>query len=295
VLFRSVAEYGIGFFERIRQGLFPKFAEGGLIDWNDVGMMRLSTIVNPDGTTWHGHEPDAGRIERLINMFVRTLREFRDNPSRYDLSREDIAKVLDFGNYLTGHLNSSGQIDKDSLPDPQKMYDILSFIEGAGSVRTLSSSERETLGVFKRRLSEILESSQEEYHSFAEGGLLGGDSHANGGTLIEAEKGEYIIPRSAVSKLGIGIMESIRRGILPKFADGGWIGAPDFSGAFNSIKQATSIPRFADGGMVGAAQRPERVVQVDFNIGRQTFSGNFAEDQADAFLGILAREKALAI
>ena len=46
----------------------------------------------------------------------------------------------------------------------------------------------------------------------ARGGYIGGRRHSEGGTLIEAEQGEFIMNRDAVSTLGIETMNRINRG-----------------------------------------------------------------------------------
>tara|TARA_Y100001963_G_C6780201_1_gene449442 strand:- start:1842 stop:3209 length:1368 start_codon:yes stop_codon:yes gene_type:complete len=46
----------------------------------------------------------------------------------------------------------------------------------------------------------------------AQGGLIGGRRHSQGGTLIEAEQGEFVMNRDAVSTLGIETMNRINRG-----------------------------------------------------------------------------------
>lgn len=49
--------------------------------------------------------------------------------------------------------------------------------------------------------------------TFEKGGLIGGKSHAFGGTILEAEKGEYIINKNIVSKPGmLNYLENINRG-----------------------------------------------------------------------------------
>ena len=47
---------------------------------------------------------------------------------------------------------------------------------------------------------------------FATGGLVGGRSHAQGGTMIEAESGEFVMSRSAVESVGIENMNRINQG-----------------------------------------------------------------------------------
>ena len=47
---------------------------------------------------------------------------------------------------------------------------------------------------------------------FEKGGLVGGRRHSQGGTMIEAERGEFVMSRSAVSAVGIETMNRINAG-----------------------------------------------------------------------------------
>tara|TARA_R100001463_G_scaffold15312_1_gene40012 strand:+ start:3 stop:1877 length:1875 start_codon:yes stop_codon:yes gene_type:complete len=47
---------------------------------------------------------------------------------------------------------------------------------------------------------------------FATGGLVGGRRHSQGGTMIEAEQGEYVISRSGVDSIGIEALNRINAG-----------------------------------------------------------------------------------
>ena len=47
---------------------------------------------------------------------------------------------------------------------------------------------------------------------FERGGLVGGRRHSQGGTMIEAEKGEFVMSRSAVDAVGIETMNRINAG-----------------------------------------------------------------------------------
>ena len=48
--------------------------------------------------------------------------------------------------------------------------------------------------------------------SFQYGGLVGGEPHSRGGTMIEAERGEFVMSRRAVDALGVETMNRINRG-----------------------------------------------------------------------------------
>ena len=47
---------------------------------------------------------------------------------------------------------------------------------------------------------------------FEQGGLVGGRRHSQGGTLIEAEQGEFVMSRNAVQAVGIEAMNRINQG-----------------------------------------------------------------------------------
>ena len=55
---------------------------------------------------------------------------------------------------------------------------------------------------------------------FATGGLLGGNSHSQGGTIIEAEKGEFVMRKKSVDKYGSSLFSALNAGV---FEEGGLI------------------------------------------------------------------------
>ena len=48
--------------------------------------------------------------------------------------------------------------------------------------------------------------------SFEQGGLIGGRRHSQGGTIIEAERGEFIMSRDAVESIGVDNLEAMNTG-----------------------------------------------------------------------------------
>ena len=48
--------------------------------------------------------------------------------------------------------------------------------------------------------------------SFEKGGLVGGQRHSQGGTMIEAEQGEFVMSRNAVQSIGIETLSQINQG-----------------------------------------------------------------------------------
>ena len=50
---------------------------------------------------------------------------------------------------------------------------------------------------------------------FEQGGLVGGQRHSQGGTLIEAERGEFVMSRNAVQSIGIDNLNAMNQGQSP--------------------------------------------------------------------------------
>ena len=50
---------------------------------------------------------------------------------------------------------------------------------------------------------------------FEQGGLVGGQRHSQGGTVIEAERGEFVMSRQAVQSVGLETMNQINQGASP--------------------------------------------------------------------------------
>ena len=53
---------------------------------------------------------------------------------------------------------------------------------------------------------------KEEAGKFQYGGLVGGNLHSQGGTMIEAERGEYVMSRDAVESIGVGNLDAMNKG-----------------------------------------------------------------------------------
>ena len=54
--------------------------------------------------------------------------------------------------------------------------------------------------------------SSQKAPTYEQGGLVGGRRHSQGGTMIEAEKGEFVMSRSAVESIGVEAMNQINQG-----------------------------------------------------------------------------------
>ena len=50
------------------------------------------------------------------------------------------------------------------------------------------------------------------YGSFEQGGYVGGRRHSQGGTIIEAERGEFVMSRNAVESIGLETLNQMNQG-----------------------------------------------------------------------------------
>lgn len=95
----------------------------------------------------------------------------------------------------------------------------------------------------------------------AEGGLIGGKPHSLGGTMIEAERGEFIVKKSAVDKIGVGLLHQL-----------------------NNSKQnlPTNSFKYQDGGIVDTGIEPEfneSTAPVNISFEGNVLSRDFVETE----------------
>ena len=93
----------------------------------------------------------------------------------------------------------------------------------------------------------------------AEGGYIGGKPHSLGGTMIEAERGEFIVKKEAVDKIGVDMLHKINNT------------ARGFTGA-----------KYAEGGLVDVgveAQRDTEAQPLQINFTGNVLSRDFVESE----------------
>jgi hypothetical protein len=58
----------------------------------------------------------------------------------------------------------------------------------------------------------MLQAHRASFEIAEKGGLIGGNRHSQGGTLIEAEQGEFIMSRNAVESIGVDNLFKMNEG-----------------------------------------------------------------------------------
>tara|TARA_R110002020_G_scaffold221997_1_gene430287 strand:+ start:4183 stop:6135 length:1953 start_codon:yes stop_codon:yes gene_type:complete len=66
--------------------------------------------------------------------------------------------------------------------------------------------------IIAQGLANVAQMESQKLSTFEQGGLVGGRRHSQGGTMIEAEQGEFVMSRSAVESIGVEAMNQINQG-----------------------------------------------------------------------------------
>ena len=75
------------------------------------------------------------------------------------------------------------------------------------------------------------------------GGMIGGNRHSSGGTMIEAEQGEFIMSRPGVQSVGVENLHAMNTGGAPKAEGGGVVGGgQDMTEFTNAVLNAVREP-----------------------------------------------------
>ena len=75
------------------------------------------------------------------------------------------------------------------------------------------------------------------------GGMIGGNRHSSGGTMIEAEQGEFIMSRPGVQSVGVENLHAMNTGGAPRAEAGGVVGGgQDMTEFTNAVLNAVRAP-----------------------------------------------------
>lgn len=65
--------------------------------------------------------------------------------------------------------------------------------------------------IIAQGLANVAQMESQKLSSFEDGGLVGGRRHSQGGTIIEAERGEFVMSRSAVQSIGVETLNQMNQ------------------------------------------------------------------------------------
>jgi len=101
----------------------------------------------------------------------------------------ELGKALAIAEAVINTYSAGNKVLNSDLPYPTNVVAMLGVIAtGLGNVGQIKSQK------------------------FEQGGLVGGQRHSQGGTMIEAERGEFVMSRNAVDSIGINNLEQMNQG-----------------------------------------------------------------------------------
>jgi hypothetical protein len=101
----------------------------------------------------------------------------------------ELGKALAIAEAVINTYSAGNKVLNSDLPYPTNVVAMLGVIAtGLGNVGQIRSQK------------------------FEQGGLVGGQRHSQGGTMIEAERGEFVMSRNAVDSIGINNLEQMNQG-----------------------------------------------------------------------------------
>lgn len=202
-----------GFFQKSIEHL-REYKEEYEMVWNELSSFMTERIDGEMEATRAHHQFNIDEIHRERDEEISALRERTAYKLSSDKKKAQMEKAIidqkkadekeqrDLANaamkeefdkhkalkYAQAVINIAEEIT-EAIGSPWKVAAI--SIAGAMQLATINATKAPTM----------------EY-----GGLVGGRRHAQGGTLIEAEQGEYVMSRRAVKSMGVEAMNRINRG-----------------------------------------------------------------------------------
>ena len=190
----------------------------------------------------HGAERRKQVLEATKNAFIGFLGEMIKEKIKQIIAEQIISKASQASSIVSA--KATGALIASAYAVPAALASTASFGQAA------------TAGTAGVMASIAAVKAMAEAEKLEEGGLIGGRRHSQGGTLIEAEQGEFIIKRDIVEKFGLPAMNAINSGDtelikekVEKFEKGGLV-----QQYYNSSKEVYEkgglVEIFKEGGLV---------------------------------------------
>ena len=211
---------------------FDQFIEGsgimeaiqtGLITSNAELLAVLQENVTLKGALMEADDAEAQSIIKAIVLresYVGTLKkenaQAKKNKQFKDLDWK--VQLTQLGQ-LTAAVGAVFSADKDSKLKGAKIARAASIIDTAAAVAKASPNWVKMATIAAKGAAQVVKINQqienikgEAKDEMALGGLVGGRPHSQGGTIIEAERGEYVMRKDAVDSIGVDSLTALNEG-----------------------------------------------------------------------------------
>ena len=198
------------------------YVDGSAAEYGAMELMKkLSPHLKSVGVLGEIEKRQGERAARASLMLPHSGKAPRDD-SNLEL-RIQMAKWLIAQHFAGESSPSEEQLLPYSEKGLRELEKDLRRIDDSGSTRNGAVNKSEAWQAWIQR--------QARAPVYKKGGILGGQKHSAGGTIIEAERGEFVVNANATSK-NRGLLEALNNGgvALPKMENGGVVnpfGSPE--------------------------------------------------------------------
>ena len=190
-------------------------------DIEEIGSVIRNNINLQEGGSFLRIDPEEEeRMKRVIDLMAE-LKKRQDDKAKADkleIALQDV-REKNIDNIIKG----LGAVSKIGEKTAKQMANIQYGLAIIDSIRSGMATRKNLsdagfpppipqIAGGIETASMIAIATQIRAQQFEQGGLVGGRRHSQGGTLIEAERGEFVMSRNAVQSIGVDNLEAMNQG-----------------------------------------------------------------------------------
>ena len=206
-----------------KQVALNKALNEGLINEQDFNIAILQLKTEEADIDQEIHDQKIANFEELASAvnniansyFALELAELKEQKTTELLAAKSIRNARLREKKVSAIEKKFKEKEDEIKRDQQKVAILLAITNTAlGITKALSAAEppRNFIMAGLVAAAGAMEIATIKAQKFAKGGLVGGNFHTAGGTIIEAEKGEYVVSRAGVDAIGLENLNKINEG-----------------------------------------------------------------------------------
>jgi|LULU01.1.fsa_nt_gb hypothetical protein len=206
---------GSGILEAIQNGTIKSTKD--LTDVINENIKANGTLVDMDDTKQQKLIKEIALKNELSDVEKKLLDDLKRNKKFRDLDFDvQLRQVAQLTNAIAAGIgvNSANQVEAARL---QQFAATIDAIAGANKALPNLVLSAAILAKGMANVAKIEAQLQnmnqfKNVQTFEQGGLVGGNRHSQGGTIIEAERGEFVMSRNAVQSIGLETLNQLNQG-----------------------------------------------------------------------------------
>ena len=165
----------------------------------------LFNVFSPPDEVLHG----LLKFESLITSTEKSSKEL--TKETYNLARASMYQAGQFENSREAMANAMSGVIRKYIQEAMAAYIADAFAKfGLLGAVVAAGASSIVGGVFARNIQHLTNALT--IPEMEQGGLIGGNRHSQGGTMINAERGEFVMSRNAVNAIGVENLNNMNQG-----------------------------------------------------------------------------------